>query len=216
MRTVLTATCLAMLLAGGCARHATPIATRAQLSPAEKDFEALWQASLHTLQRYRFVIDRTDRRAGVIETFPMTAQQWFEFWRKDAVTCYDLAEGSLQGVTRRARVRIAPEQPATAAAPTTQPAPPRGYRLSVEVVVAREGEEISITETIDGYNMFILPGREESARHHLQELGRIPEEEAGGKEEKPAGRVITQDRALANRITRDIRRAVSDELARLQ
>jgi len=216
MRTVLTATCLAVLLAGGCVHHTTPVAPRAQLSPAEKDFEALWQASLHTLRRYHFVVDRTDRRAGVIETFPMTAQQWFEFWRKDAVTGYDLVEGSLQGVTRRARVRIAPEQPATAAAATTQPAQPTRYRLSVEVVVAREGEDIAITETVDGYNMFILPGREESARHHLQELGRLAEEDADGKEEKPAPRTIAQDRSLANRITRDIRRAVSRELAKLQ
>ncbi len=195
---------------------------QAQLSPAEQNFEALWQASLRTLQRYHFVIDRTDRRAGVIETFPMTAQQWFEFWRDDAVTGKDLLEGSLQGVKRQARVRIVPEQaPGATTAPgaATRPAQPRQYRLSVEVVILREGEEISITQTIDGCDMFLLPGSEERSRRHLLERGRIADEsesEGEAEAEAPAvGRRIALDRTLADRIARDIRKAVGKELAKL-
>ena len=217
MRTVLRATCLALLLASGCARHTEPVVPQAQLSPAEQNFEVLWQASLHTLQRYHFVIDRTDRRAGVIETFPMTAQQWFEFWRKDASSGADLLEGSLQGVTRQARVRIAPEQAspvATRPVAPTRPAQPGRYALSVQIVVARPGEQISITETVDGYDMFILPGREERSRRYLQARGRIDEEPVA--EEAAPGRTIAEDRALANRIARDIRRAVGEEMAKLR
>lgn len=216
MRTVLRATCLALLLAGGCARHTEPVVPQAPLSPAEQNFESLWQASLRTLQRYHFTVDRTDRRAGVIETFPMTSQQWFEAWRKDASSGRDLIEGSLQGVTRQARVKIVPEQgsPATRPAAATEPASPQRYSLTVQVIVARPSGQISITETVDGYDMFILPGREERSRRYMLHRGRL-EEEAPAEEEAP-GRRIAEDRALADRIARDIERVVGEELAKLQ
>lgn len=221
MRTTLIA-CTAWMILGqvsGCANFTTP-PPAPQLTPAQRDFESLWLASLRTLREYHFTVDRSDRRAGVIETLPMLGQQWVEFWRQDAVTGYDLLENSLQGVTRRATVRIVGEGqgPATrpgAAAPASGPAGSGRYRLVVEVTVARGAEEISITRTTDGYDMFIIPGREEQAHRHMLERGLIPQE-PGEEPPAPQGRVIAKDNSLANRLARDIHRAAEREYAKLK
>jgi len=97
-----------LILTAGCANYTRPQTTVWPGGPGEDNFQAVWQASLDVLEKYNFRIDRKDRRAGVITTRPMLARHWFEFWRRDAVTTYDLAEGTLQTVTRRATVRIEP------------------------------------------------------------------------------------------------------------
>lgn len=221
MRTTLIACTAWMILCqvSGCAHYTQPPAA-AQFTPAQKNFESLWVASLRTLRTYHFTVDRADRRAGVIETSPMLGQQWVEFWRKDAVTAYDLLENSLQGVTRKATVRILSEgqspatRPATASA-ASGPADTGRYRLVVEVTVLRGSEEISITRTIDGYDMFILPGREEQAHRHMLERGLIPQE-PGEEPPAPEGRMIAKDSSLANRLTRDIRRTANLEYTKLK
>ncbi len=72
------------------------------------DTERLWEATLAVLRSNRFQIDRKDRQAGVITTFPETSQNWFEFWRHDVATSYDWAEASLQTTRRWVQVQIKP------------------------------------------------------------------------------------------------------------
>lgn len=95
-------------LATGCANYTKPQMPPAPQTPAARNFDALWQGSLEVLRKYRFEIDRLDRRAGVITTRKMLARHWFEFWRLDAISAEDLVEGTVQTVYRQATVRIVP------------------------------------------------------------------------------------------------------------
>jgi hypothetical protein len=69
--------------------------------------EALWGAVQDSLRDYRFRIDRVDRREGVVTTLPETSKQLFEFWRKDAVTAYDVWESTINPIRRWVEVRVA-------------------------------------------------------------------------------------------------------------
>ncbi len=91
----------------------------------DTDFEALWEMTLRVLNRAKFTPDRRDRREGVITTKPITCQQWFEFWRHDAMGPYQWLESSMHTIQRLAVVRIVPK-----------PDPGR-YRVSVRVDVFR-------------------------------------------------------------------------------
>lgn len=100
----------------GCANYKQPVVTPEPLSPAERNFETVWQGSLDVLEKYGFSSDPLrggvqDRRAGLISSAPMVGRNWFECWRKDAATPYDLAESSLQTIHRQAIVRIKPSSP---------------------------------------------------------------------------------------------------------
>ena len=112
---ILTMGAIAALLLAGCPQHTVPVAVTPQpRTEAERNFESYWQASLAVLRARHFRIDLQDRRRGLIVTHPMVAKQFFEFWRDDAATNYDLIEGSLQTVYLVARVqvdRIDPNRP---------------------------------------------------------------------------------------------------------
>ena len=92
----------------GCGGHAGPVISAGPRTPAERNFDAVWRASLDVLGEYNFEIDRRNKRAGVITTLPMTGRHWFEFWRKDAAAGNNLAEGTVQTVYRAATVSIRP------------------------------------------------------------------------------------------------------------
>ncbi len=95
---------LAGAMLGGCTLtggKAVPIQPT-----ADAKFNTVWDASAEVLRDYRFRIDRQDRRAGVMTTYPMLGRHWFEFWRPDAVSRVDLIEGTLQTLYRRAKVVI--------------------------------------------------------------------------------------------------------------
>ena len=101
------------LLAGlvaGCGTHSTPVVAEPELTPAQANFEAIWRASQNVLGDYYFRIDRRDRRAGLMSTYPMTAQYVTEAWRKDAATKADLDESALQTIRRQAIVQITPTE----------------------------------------------------------------------------------------------------------
>ena len=208
MRTLLTAWIAALCLAsiGGCATYAHPASPQRHLTGPERNFEAVWQASISVLRKYNFTVDRTDRRAGIITTQPLVSQQWFEFWRKDAVTAYDWVEGSLQGVLRTVTVRIIPvEDPASKV--TT-------YQAKVEVAVTRpSSEELSITTTSEAYDMFIMPGEEQ--RTHRKLLGARPAAGEGPEREARPGASVGGQAGLADRIARDIVKAAAQRLPSL-
>lgn len=103
---ILAISVLAALLSSCATKFTTPIVPPEPLTPQQQNFETLWQGTLDVLRENYFTIDRQDRRAGLITTVPMTGKSWFEFWRHDAATSYDLAESSLQTIYRGVAVRI--------------------------------------------------------------------------------------------------------------
>ncbi len=96
----------------GCQEPATPVDYTTQVfTVADADQSGLlWEACQDVLRQHRFALDRVDRPAGVITTFPTTSQQFFEFWRRDVNTAYDLADASLSTVRRHARVTMSPAE----------------------------------------------------------------------------------------------------------
>lgn len=98
-----------LLIAAGCstpARTGDPVVqTFTTQDTAQQD--ALWLSCQEVLRERGFVIDLLDRRAGIITTYPQTSQHFFEFWRKDVDTAYDLGEASLRTVRRTVTVAVA-------------------------------------------------------------------------------------------------------------
>lgn len=93
----------------GCATYSKPAGELPSPVGRAKAFEQTWQAAQAVLDRYHFDVEYTDRRSGRIVTEPMVGKQWFEFWRRDAVTGFDLAESSIQTLYRQAEVHVHPE-----------------------------------------------------------------------------------------------------------
>ncbi len=56
-----------------------------------------------TLRNDQFDIDEEDYREGVLTTWPMISKQFFEIWRSDAGTFYDVMVDSLQTIRRSVR-----------------------------------------------------------------------------------------------------------------
>ncbi|MBN2375997.1 MAG: hypothetical protein JXD22_06335 [Sedimentisphaerales bacterium] len=110
---VFFAQCFAVLgiavgILGGCAsgNKGAPIISRPIVVEAEAD--RLWQVSQEQIKRTGFTLDKVDRRGGVIQTYPLTSKQWFEFWCHDVVTFDDLAVSSLQSIRRIVIIEFEP------------------------------------------------------------------------------------------------------------
>jgi hypothetical protein len=145
---VLMATLCGWGLAGCQTNYTQPIAPPATLTAEQLNFEATWLASLEVLRKYNFVIDREDRRAGVITTRPLVGRHWFELWRHDAVGECNMWESTLQTIYRTATVRICP----TAQGAGT-------YSACVEVQTSRSDRPSrQMTSAAEAYSMFLLPG----------------------------------------------------------
>lgn len=136
------------VLAGCTPNYSYPIVAPLPKTPQERNFDAIWQASLETLRKYYFIINREDRRQGLIVTRPLVGEQWFEFWRRDAVTKYDVAEGSIQTIYRTATVTIRPVSQGS-----------DRYQASVEVATVRSDRITrQVTSVFDAYAMFTMNG----------------------------------------------------------
>ena len=171
MRKIARAAFLAGLCAG-CVNYSQPVAPEAPQTEAQRNFEAVWNASLGVLRDYRFTVAVQDRREGTITTAPLVGQQWFEFWRKDAVTPQSALESSLHNIYKTATVVIRPE-----------PNEPEKYFASVKVSLARsEKPGLVVTDTSEAYGLFTMTG---TRNRWLANFGRTAEEEA---EETVTGR----------------------------
>ncbi|MHC4063695.1 MAG: hypothetical protein ACYSUQ_04535 [Planctomycetota bacterium] len=117
MRRVLAIGAVA-LFAAGCHRPLQPGEPTAQQAYVadEAGFDRLWASCQEVLRRHRFRLDRVDRRSGTITTLPETSQSFFEFWRHDVDTAFDLMEATMRTVRRKATVQVDRE----AADPTTR------------------------------------------------------------------------------------------------
>lgn len=98
----------ASLALSGCQPVEPPVTLTSQnleFAGAE-EYGALFDSCVETLRRYGFDLDRVDRLAGVITTFPETSEHFFEFWRRDVDTRYDWVEASLIPVRRKVSVEV--------------------------------------------------------------------------------------------------------------
>jgi hypothetical protein len=175
--------CLITLMAAlaGCANYTQPVVSQEPKTPAERNFETLWQASISVLREYYFKIDREDRRDGVIRTDAMLGKQFGEFWRKDAASDTNLAESTLQTIFRQATVTI-------------KPVGEDRFEPSVEVQTFRSNkEERQVSSTSEALNLFDLPEKGSPDEDLLKVKG-------ASEEAVPLGR----DAALEEKIRADI------------
>ncbi|MGB7160197.1 MAG: hypothetical protein WBD40_19170 [Tepidisphaeraceae bacterium] len=109
---------LTMALLSGCTSHSRQSATLPTSQPttapaaAENivtatDFDRLWEASANVARDRMFTIDRSDYRGGVLTTEPLVSAQFFEPWRRDAITSDAVAESSLATIRRTIRFEFA-------------------------------------------------------------------------------------------------------------
>ena len=154
------------------------------MTPAERNFDIVWQSSLSVLSEYDFIVDQRDRREGLIATLPMTGQQWFEFWRKDAATPRDLAEGSLQTIYRTVRVFIEPV------------ADSEELFAARVVVISSRSEQITspLTNVVQAYSLFAIPGR---VRQIENMLSRQSVEDIPGSRVTTLGRDVELESKIA-------------------
>ncbi len=190
MRTSLS---ISIILAGlltvaGCAQHTTPVGPVRELSADEKDFQAVWLASLQVLRKYYFPIDYQDRRTGEILTEPITGKAMGEFWRSDAATMTDLAESAVQTIYRQAAVTVSENPPGSGT-----------FKAAVEVQAYRSNREVaSLSSASEAFAMFQRAGsamREPTEADETSELA--------GKDVTELGR----DEALEAKIESDIAQA---------
>ena len=195
-------------LASGCA-YTTPIGPVAKMTPAQRNFEAVWEASRDVLHRYDFTLDRQDRRAGVITTLPIIGRQWFEFWRKDAASSFSKAEGSVQTIYRAAKVRILPAAKGQ-----------RTYHPVVEVIAFRSDQKhLQVTSTSEAFSLYTTPGGEKERSGLLLNYGQEKDEKdkLGKSIKKKEYRDVTplgRDRDLEAKLTAAIRAAAAKNLYR--
>ncbi len=101
-----------MILVFGCQKQVCkgppPQPTQEALLIPGEDMDLAWDETLEVLREHYFIPDRQDRREGLIISDPDLSKQWFEFWRDDAIGCYDIAESSLQSIRRTAIVTFVP------------------------------------------------------------------------------------------------------------
>jgi len=194
MRALVTgwiASLVSLAAVSGCVQYTQPVAPAQRLTPAEENFQAVWDGTLEVLRRYHLTVDRQDRRDGLITTHPLVGRQWFEFWRPDAASYTDMAEGSLQTIHRRAKISIAP----TSSGAIT-------YRASVEVEVSRsDKEELQITSTSEAYSLFTTSGSDDPRRARLL----VTYGEAGAAKVKESQREqLGRDNALEAKLAAEI------------
>lgn len=171
----------------GCVNYDKPVGSPPELTPDQRNFEAVWGAATEVLREYRFSLTRQDRRSGVIATAPLTGRYLAEFWRKDAATPTDVAEGTIQTVYRLATVTVEPVPEANGT-----------FQAKVEVQAARSDQpSVQISSTGEAYSLYTMTGgRSRWLMDFGQATGESPEAAGarrGGAE--PEGRATTQTAA---------------------
>ena len=178
---------LALAVGGqGCSE---PVSIAPEPLVVQAEVDQLWQLCQTELKKRGFQLDRVDRRSGVIETYPLTSKQWFEFWCQDVVTAHDLAESSLHTIRRRVYMAV------TAA-------PEDRHRLQCRVAVERLSAPLELTS-----------GQVRVRDIFSQAAGRIPTPQVSEKRKKqpPQWLTIGQDHALENDILQAIQQTLNRE-----
>ncbi len=150
MRATIVLIAAVMMLAGGCGRKVSTVENPIAITADE--YDRVFEAAVDTLRDMRFIVDRKDRRFGVVTTQPLIASAVVEPWHADNTTGRQVWESTLNMQRRTVRVEIEPavdeaaetadaaQAPAEAApepAPAAAEAGAAGYRLRVLVAVDR-------------------------------------------------------------------------------
>ena len=77
-----------------------------EVSVSAANFDKLWRAADLAARDLLFMPQTQDRRAGIYETEPVTSGQWFEPWRRDAITPRQRTQSSLATIRRTIRVEF--------------------------------------------------------------------------------------------------------------
>ncbi len=95
-------------LTAGCHRPLQPVEPTSQrvALAGDAELDRVWTAGQEVLREHRFPLARVDARQRMVSTFPVTSQSFFEFWRHDVDTSFDLWESTLRTVRRSAEVRV--------------------------------------------------------------------------------------------------------------
>ena len=103
----LAPTLLAILIAGlaltGCAKET---ASRLEVRPA--NYDTAFDATVAALRDEQFLLDRVDRRLGVITTRPRPASSFLEPWKGDNSTPAQAVESTLHYERRVVRIEFDP------------------------------------------------------------------------------------------------------------
>lgn len=131
---------LSLLWLGGCAGPQPPQWRNEAIAVDQASFDQVWDACVDSLKDKGMVIDRQDRRFGIITTKPMVGKQFFEFWRNDAANSDDPMLSSMHTIRRTVNVRV------TSQGPTR-------YQVAVEAQAQRAslpgGEVDSVVEAFE-------------------------------------------------------------------
>jgi len=188
--------CLLCLAAAGCVKYTQPPPQAVALTEPRRNFEAVWRASETVLRRHNFQLDRQDRRAGVITTFPLVGRYFLEFWRSDAVAPRDVLEGTVQSVFRTVTVTIRPE-----------PDDPQRYTATTQVQVWRSDKQPPQVTSASQVPNIAGVTRRPSELDRSRYQGNIPSEQDMiliGRDEKLEARLDEQ-------IAREAQRLLSGE-----
>lgn len=118
----------------------------AQVTMRISDREAFLDAAASELRRRDFPIARIDLRQGVLVTRPATSQQWFEFWRRDSLGAYQIAESSTHTIRRRVTVELKLRTPTE---PGPNPTRKRGAAVELEQQTSAEPEEYAVSVLVE-------------------------------------------------------------------
>jgi len=88
---------------------------------AVAEYDRVFDASIQVLREKRWVVDRKDRRFGVVTTEPRTAASVFEPWYTDNTTAHQTARSTLNHEQRIVRVTIEPVEIAESASAENEP-----------------------------------------------------------------------------------------------
>ncbi|MFA5239623.1 MAG: hypothetical protein WC476_07970 [Phycisphaerae bacterium] len=105
LKSLLLSACLAVSLLAGCAGPYKG-QTVEQICPAGLDKQQAMQIAEDVLGKLQFTIAKSDADLGVIKTSPLAGAQFFEFWRKDNVGAFSVAESSMHSIRRIAELNI--------------------------------------------------------------------------------------------------------------
>ena len=67
------------------------------------------QIAEDVLAEMHFTVEKADVESGIIRTRPLSAAQFFEFWRSDNVGTFNAAEANLHSIRRIAELRLSQE-----------------------------------------------------------------------------------------------------------
>jgi hypothetical protein len=88
----------------GCAERRVHTETAQSIALPGVTADEAMDAAERTLRQMQFNIEKADVDAGVLTTLPLTAGQFFEFWRSDNIDAATAMEANLQTLRRSVQV----------------------------------------------------------------------------------------------------------------